>query len=340
MRIWQVCSLGLVLNLGVAWAQEPVPVGEEFQINTYTTGYQHRPSVAVADEGDFVVVWDSGGDYYSAPRSIQGQLYDASGSPVGEEFQINSYPTGAQWTPAVAVQPHGDFVVTWSSSSSFGTDTSFGSIQAQRYAADGTPAGEQFQVNTYTTDNQTYLAVGADGNGDFVVVWQSFGSYGTDTDSVSVQGQRYAADGTPAGEQFQVNSYTTSTQRTPAVAVQPQGDFVVTWNSYGSFGTDTSYGSIQAQRYDASGTPVGDEFQVNSYSTGSQDGAAVAIDDEGEFVVVWWSDGSFGTDTSSGVFGQRFSADGSPAGEQFQVNTFTTSSQGAPAVAVQPPRQR
>jgi hypothetical protein len=37
------------------------PVGSEFQVNTYTTGYQQKSSVATDSDGDFVVVWGSYG---------------------------------------------------------------------------------------------------------------------------------------------------------------------------------------------------------------------------------------------------------------------------------------
>jgi hypothetical protein len=59
------------------------------------------------------------------------------------------------------------------------------------------------------------------------------------------------AQPSPNGGEFQVNTYTTNDQRVPAVAVDGQGNFVVAWQSYSSSGTDTSYSSIQAQRYDA-----------------------------------------------------------------------------------------
>ncbi len=59
-------------------------------------------------------------------------------------------------------------------------------------------AGPQFQVNSYTTGNQQLPSVAVDANGDFVVVWQSYGSSGSDTRIWSVQGQRYGANGLAA----------------------------------------------------------------------------------------------------------------------------------------------
>ena len=124
----------LVMSLGLAgWtqAQAPDPIGEEFQVNSYTTSWQVYPAVAVEPQGNFVVVWMSDGSYGTdtSPFSIQAQRYDANGTPVGAEFQVNSYTTNFQGTPAVAVEPQGDFVVDWQREGSDGTDTSSNSIQ-------------------------------------------------------------------------------------------------------------------------------------------------------------------------------------------------------------------
>ena len=147
--------------------------------------------------------------------------------PTGSQFQVNSYTTSSQASPDVAVAPDGDFVVVWQSFGSAYGDTSTSSIQAQRHASDGTAVTAQFQVNTYTTGGQTGPEVAMDMDGDFVVVWQSFGSADGDTLSFSIQGQRYASNGSALVSQFQVNSYTTSTHKNPAVAVDADGGFVV-----------------------------------------------------------------------------------------------------------------
>ncbi len=54
----------------------------------------------------------------------------------------------------------------------------------------GTSRADDLQVNTYTTGFQRNASVGVDADGDFVVVWESEGSGGTDSSSFSVQGQR------------------------------------------------------------------------------------------------------------------------------------------------------
>ena len=55
---------------------------------------------------------------------------------------------------------------------------------------------------------------------------------------------------TPVGSEFQVNTYTTSYQVEPSVAVDAMGNFVVVWYGYGT-GSDTSNLSVQGQLFDA-----------------------------------------------------------------------------------------
>ncbi len=318
-------------------ALDATPAGSQFQVNTYTTNDQQRPSVAIDADGDFVVVWqsDGSGGTDTDRMSVQAQRYTAAGTPAGGQFQVNTYTTSDQQYPSVAMDADGDFVVVWQSFGSSGSDASSFSIWGQRYNAAGTPQGSEFQVNTYTTSAQRFPSVAMDADGDFVAVWMSNGSGGTDAAFYSIQGQRFNAAGTSQGSQFQVNTYTTDNQFFPRVALDADGDFVVVWQSNGSSGTDTDGFSIQGQRYNAAGTSQGSQFQVNTYTTAGQVFPAVARDADGDFVVVWQSDGSSGTDSSVySVQGQRFGAAGAAQGSQFQVNTYTTGAQSVPMVAM------
>ncbi len=329
--------MGLCLTNGPQLA--PVRA-DDVQVNTYTTGSQGDPAVAANPDGDLVVVWRSRGSFGTDTNyaSIQGQRYAADGSAVGSEFQVNTYTTDNQFNPSVAMDLDGDFVVVWDSGSSDGPDTSGRSIQGQRYAADGSPAGAEFQVNAYTPGIQRDPVVAMDAVGNFVVAWFSQTSAGSDL-GYSIQGQRFAADGSPMGAQFQVNTYTTNSQQFPAVAMAPEGDFIVVWTNGPFFsndaGDDPSSDSVRGRRFAADGTPLGDDFQVNSFTPNDQAEPAVAMAPGGDFVVVWQSVGSSGTDTSGwSVQGRRFAADGSPLGDDFQVNTYTSSTQNRARVAL------
>ena len=142
-------------------------------------------------------------------------------------------------------------------------------------------SGGEFQVNTYTTSGQYDPAVAADADGNFVIVWAN--CYDGDGDSCGVMAQRYTRTGTAAGTEFQINTYTTSSQAEPAVSADADGDFVVTWVSCGQEGSSCG---IFGQRISSTGAAAGTEFQVNSYTGGFQGGPDVASDGDGDFVVV------------------------------------------------------
>ncbi len=308
------------------------------QVNTFTTNFQLRSTVAMDGGGDFVVVWESYGSESTdtSGYSVQARRYASDGSALGGEIQINAYTTGDQERAAVAAANDGDFVVVWSSDGSGGTDNSISSIHARRFASAGTALGGDFQVNTYTTGRQRSTAVAADAGGDFVVVWQSRGSVGDDTSSYSIQGQRYASDGSALGGQFQVNNYTTNSQGEPAVARNDGGDFVVVWASSGSSGTDTAFGSIQARRFASDGSAAGSQFQVNTITSGSQSAPAAAIGSGGAFILTWRSDDSV-VCTGVGdacVRGQRYDSGGTALGAAFTLSADASGHQVHPRVAL------
>ena len=310
------------------------PLGNQLQVNAYTTGTQWYPDVWLRGDGQFVVTWQtqfSAGD--PSGSSIQARRYSANGTPLGGQFQVNTYTTGDATSPRVAGDVAGNFVVVWASAGSSGTDTDATSIQARRYAADGTPLGGEFQVNSYTTSYQSQPDVTVADGGGFVVVWASNGSSGTDHSGYSVQAQRYAANGAPQGPQFQVNNYTTADQAQASVASDTAGDFVIAWSSFGSFGGDSDPGSIHAQRYAANGAAQGGQFQVNTYTTDNQARPSVAADADGDFTIVWESQGSFRDNSGLSVQSRWYKRDGSAWGDQLQINFWTMSQQDWPVVS-------
>ncbi len=245
-----------------------------------------------------------------------------SATPFGGQFQVNTYTTGSQDVPAVAIGPGGEIVVTWTNIPHPNSATMAGSnIQAQRYDSLGTPTGGQFQVNTFDTFYQTNSSVVFDGAGNFVVVWDSNNTFGT----FSILGQRYDSSGVPLAAEFQVFADLGIRQVLPSVTADSFGDFVVVWTSYGSNSADTSSTSILGQRFDSAGLPVNSEFLVNTYTTSTQFDAEVAVDDAGNFVVVWMSNGSPGSDPDGlSIEGQRFDSAGNAVGGQFRINTLDT----------------
>jgi hypothetical protein len=301
-----------------------IPLGLEFRANTYTSGFQADPAVAVDADGDLIVTWYSYGQDGDG-RGIYARLYDASGAAVGSEFLVNSYTTGSQTNPAVAVDPDGDFVIAWQSDAQDGSG--FG-IFAQRFNAAGVPQGLEFQVNTFTTNDQLNPAVALNADGEFVIVWESAGSgaggivSGGYETMANPQGlivaRRYDSAGLPQGNEFRASLSTSAPQFNPSVALDSEGAFVVAWSGRGAAG---DLQGVHMRRFDSSGAAQGPDELVNTFTTGEQYYPSVAMTASGDFVIAWDSKNQDGS--GWGVYAQLFNAVGVKQGDEFRVNTTT-----------------
>ena len=202
-------------------------------------------AVAGLVDDEFIVTWNGGLIDYDI---IWGQRYSGD-LPVGDRIQVSSSDPDQRGAHSMAVDSSGGFVVAWSEEVFDGSDAFETSIQARRFAADGTPVGLQFQVSTSTANRQAPPIVVSEDHGGFVIAWQSEGSTGSDSDGSSIQGQRYAADGLPIGGEFQLNSRIAGDQQYPSLATLESGGFWAAWQSDSSGGSDTFQTSIQARRF-------------------------------------------------------------------------------------------
>ncbi len=217
--------------------------------------------------------------------------------------------------PSVAVEPGGNFWVVFRTNAAAGGDPD-GSIQARFYNASGVPSeAQELTLNSSMSGSQQNPRIAAHSDGTFLAVWESFDSAGTDAD-LSIQAFYLSATGEPLGDEFQVNTFTTGDQTSPAVAAY-DGGFVVTWQSQLFAGPD------QTTNIRASQVGLGSDFAVNTLTAGNQQSPEIAADQRGNFVVVWSSMGSVAVRTTRAT---AFRASSS-------TRSFATVSNGTPAVA-------
>jgi hypothetical protein len=350
-----------------------IPLGPEFQVNAYTTGWQYAAALAATADGGFVVSWTSVGQDGNG-EGIFGRRFDASDLPVGAgDFRVNAYTTGSQmrsriasgggrfvvaWSdyragpgiapdvsarvfdlgtglagpeflanvhtygmqqfPDVSADPAGNFVVAWTDESAYYplTDSS-SAIVGQLFDPAGNAIAGQFQANAYEYGLQWGSRLAMDDGGNFVVTWVD--AYRSD----DIKARRFFAGGTPRGPEFLVNSHTTGQQYYPAVASAPDGRFVVAWATYRTGGGS----DVRAQLYDNAGSAVGGEIVVATL--GNPNRPQVAMDAEGQFIVVW-DNFALGGD----VWGQKFDALGARRGGEFRLNEQTAGYQAEPQVSV------
>ncbi|MBK7954247.1 MAG: hypothetical protein IPK02_09950 [Candidatus Accumulibacter sp.] len=307
----------LVINITPEADGAQALFGDE-QVNTFIANDQYYPFVRGlqgANAGSYVVVWQSNlqdGDGWG----IFAQRYNAQGVQVGSEFQVNTYTPAAQTEAKLASLADGGFVVVWRSE---GQDGSSGGVYGQRYDASGAPAGSEFQVSTtVAASDQTHPQALGLADGSFVIAWAD--QY-RDTSSYGSYAHRYAADGTPLGSDFLLNTYLPSEQYAPYLAAlkddpgTPGADetgFIAVWESNGQ---DGSYFGVYAQRFDVAGNKVDGEFKVNTNTSNGQVNPDVAVLTNSHIVVVWHDQ------SDASIRGQLFTAGGISIGGEFAVST-------------------
>ena len=294
-------------------------LGGEFRVNTGTVGQQDSAAAAMAADGSFVVVWRSealGG----APIGTFAQRFGADGTALGPEILVTTEAFGT--SPSVAIARDGRFVVAWQDARLDGSDWG---IAARRYGADGVPEGAQFRVNSTGAGRQTSPAVAMDAEGNVAILWEGVAPAGA---GEAILGQRYDAAGAPQGGEFRASG-APGLESSPAVAMDEDGNFVVAWVTSSK---DLAGTGIMAQRFDATGTAVGNEFRVNGTAAGNQRDPVIAMTASGAFTIAWENRDQDGD--GIGIFAQRYNAAGAPLGGEIQANLTTAENQFDPAIGM------
>ncbi|MFK7906288.1 MAG: hypothetical protein AB8B69_14245 [Chitinophagales bacterium] len=306
-------TLCTIINFPYLHAQTPIPNGNEFQVNTHTSNNQRGPGIALDEDGNFVVSWGSS-EQDGSDSGIYAQLFNKDGSPKGNEFRVNTTTASVQSGASVGMDRDGDFVIAWQSD---GQDGSGFGIYAKQYDKNGNPTSGEFQVNSHTSSSQVSPSVAMDCDGNFVITWTSDGQDGSGS---GIYAQRYNSDGTTNDNEFLVNTHTDNNQEISKIDVACDGHFIITWQSLNQ---DGSANGIFAQRYNNDGTIEGGEFQVNTYTANHQAGSNVGINNDGVFVIAWQSKAQASTEKNHDVYAQLYNNNGTPNGSEFLVNTVT-----------------
>ena len=287
-------------------------IGAEFLVSSINQGRSDSVDVAMNEAGQAIAVWHGPGQVgENVVNGVFGQRY-TDGEPVGEPFAID---TNNGIAPAVAMDTDGNFVVTWA-------EYGYGGVNARRYDAQGEAEGPEIVVTSAFPAGLPDIALDTDG--EFVIVWR-----GVDSEFSGIQAQRYDAAGGASGSAFVVNSLTQGTQSMPAIAMDSDGNYVVTWAS--SSIDDANYG-VSARFFNGSDQAPATEFRVNTYISNSQTNPAIAMAADGDYVIAWSSLQQEGD--AYNVYAQRYSVENEPRGEAFRVNRATDENHSHPAIVM------
>ena len=153
-----------------------------------------------------------------------------------------------------------------------------------------------------------------------VVVWND------DTTVDQILAQRLLVDGTLVGAPITVSDDSGDAQSDPAIGIDAQGNFVVTWTR-----DVAGLLSVRMRRFDVNGVAQGSEDPVHSDTTDNHFESDIAVKASGEFIVIW---ASGYLDGFGDVFTRHFSNSGVATSAEFRANTTTGFQQVNPKIAL------
>ena len=269
---------------GQRYAADGAAVGTEFRANTYITSNQLYSSVAALSDGGFVVTWDSSGQDGSN-NGIYGQRYAADGTAIGTEFRANQITAGDQFAESligsetVSTLGDGRLVQVWSG----------GGAEEVFFRLIDIPSPPVFtsgSTNSVAENAPTSVVVyDAKATGDGPLTCSLSGTdsalFGIDAETGEVRflaSPDFEAPGDAGGDNIYdivVHASDGSLEATKAVAITVR-DVV----------SSTGFMPI----------PLGNDVQVNTYTTSGQGLPSVAGLSDGGFVVTWESSGQDGSE--------------------------------------------
>lgn len=287
-------------------------------VSAFTNNFQANPAVAVLNNSNVVVVWNSYNQYATNSMfDVYAKILSPSGATVKSEFLVNQYTSFSQRTPAVAALTNGGFVVVWVSEQQTVAAPDLGANSGTYYSAsgivvpsvdiygrlfqtNGTAVGSEFMIST-NSRAAANPAVTAMQNGGFLVAWSSR-DFVQLTNGWDICSRPFSVSGTnyTAGTTALVNSHLAGNQYGPHVAAIGL-ECLVTWTSMGQ---DGSREGVYGQYVHSDGSLIGNEFRVNTTTVAQQMQPVVASDGSGQFLVVWTS--YIGSPYTFDLYAQRY----------------------------------
>ncbi|MEM8963949.1 MAG: hypothetical protein AAGD38_20865 [Acidobacteriota bacterium] len=255
-----------------------MPIGTVFRLDNTVAG--RYPAVDSDPSGRVVVAWSGTLFWPTAPSFFfrpYVRLFDPTGMPIGTTFQLGSLP--GKDTPDVAMRPDGSYLVVWE-------DSIFKRIRAVTFDPAGMPIGTIFQVSEFEPAvRHADPAVAVDNNGDFLVVWERreapFGRHATN--NRTVQARRFDLLGMPIGTQIRIDLDAFDEPGTPAVAVDQDGNIVVSWLDVDKNANEEKL----LARLVHIGMPIGSTIRIDQPGADAPRSPAIAAQTDGDFPVVW-----------------------------------------------------
>jgi hypothetical protein len=283
--------------------------------NLVTAGSQQWPAIAANAMGSaYLSVWYTPG----VSLYVMGRLVGADGTPLGNEFQINTTATNDQYQPSATGLSNGNYVVSFTDTSADpGGDIRFRIIN-------GTGAGGSDILVDGSAGDDSRSDVAALAGGGFAVAFQRDLGGG----DVNILMQRYHANGSANGAAIVVNASNTVSTTAPSIMGLANGGCVVAWTQTALAGGNSS---VWFQRFDSAGAALGGATLIDAVGSNNS-GIQVQALTDGGFVVAY-ADNGWNMDGTE-ITVRIYNADGTPRTNYMRANPDTVGNQASVSLAI------
>ncbi|MFK7962865.1 MAG: cadherin domain-containing protein [Burkholderiaceae bacterium] len=300
----------------------------DIQIQNTLSVKHEEPTVAMASNGDFMIVWKS--DDGAGGSGVNGQVFNADGTSKARpadapadpytnpsEFRINNTTPGDQERPAIAVRSDDTFLVSWQGPFTVLSTTSDG-VAYTLHDLDGSRIRNEAVASLGVSTDEVRPAVASNPIDNTMII--AFQQNGTDD---RIQLRRLQSDGDLVLPVADVE-VPGRNLNDPSIAFANDGRYYLTAKADND---DILLWAFAADNTLITATPV----QVNEVSGGKLSNAEVAVAANGSVVVVW--DHEQGPQNDE-ISIRQFDANGNPITAETYVNIDTDKHQHRPSLAI------
>jgi hypothetical protein len=266
-------------------------ISEEFQVNNESAGYMKGVSMDANKQGNYVIAWTNLKDVKQTDpcipvdntieKGLSARVFNSQGMPVAGQFNVLLQDEGNYSNYSVKITDTNKIIIFWQNRDK---------MYAQRFSITGLPLDNDLAGNSrkflLNTGGQLDSAE-VDHDDNIIISWMESLPFGSD-----IYARKFDHEFRTFGEKFRVNSF----NKVGHERRDQEGELSAT-DCQGNVTTKKIYGDVYYER------------SASQIASGSS----------GDFIITWVSRGQE-SETSNGIYAQRFNKNGNKTGVEFKVN--------------------
>lgn len=204
-------------------------IGNEILVDSQSIEIQEYIDIASLNSGGFVVVFHAYEGVGDEHTTVVAQKYNDDGVAVGSRILVNGPGHDVQGVPEVAALSDGGYAITWMTYVNQGSGIFKWEIKAQIFNDAGGKVGSEIEINVHF-DGYPYPQITELENGGFLIAWNQGEDSGKDS-GYEIMAQVFDGSGNKVGDEFELNTITEKSQRTPYIDTLEDGRVIATWDT-------------------------------------------------------------------------------------------------------------